>query len=167
MPILQTDRRAFLAGSAALSALVALPGRAADPSPPNAQRVATPPTSAGTAAAGRLTFHGIDTYHGSTVGTLKVDIAMQDAGGYLFLKTFNTAGNGRSEGALFEGDTFKPGRYELSMYIGDYYAALGTKLPSPTFISRVPLRFGIAEVRERYHSAVLFGPWSYSYYRGS
>jgi len=29
------------------------------------------------------------------------------------------------------------------------------------------LRFGIADSRDRYHIAVLFGPWSYSYYRGS
>lgn len=167
MPILQTDRRAFLAGSAALSALVALPGRAADSSTLMAQGVAAQPMAAGATPPGRLTFHGIDIYHGSTIGTLKVDIAMQDAGSYRVVKTFNTAGNGRSDGALFEGDTFKPGRYELTMYVGDYYAALGTKLPSPTFISRVPLRFGIADARERYHIAVLFGPWSYAYYRGS
>ena len=71
------------------------------------------------------------------------------------------------DGALFEGATFKPGRYELVMHVGDYYAALGTKLPSPPFLSRVPLRFGVADARERYHIAVLFGPWSYAYYRGS
>jgi 5-hydroxyisourate hydrolase len=92
---------------------------------------------------------------------------MLDAGNYRIVKTFNTAANGRSDGALFEGEMFKPGRYELTMYVGDYYTALGTKLPSPAFISRVPLRFGIADARERYHIAVLFGPWSYAYYRGS
>jgi 5-hydroxyisourate hydrolase len=53
------------------------------------------------------------------------------------------------------------------MHVEDYYAALGTKLPNPAFFSTVPLRFGIADASERYHIAVLFGPWSYSYYRGS
>jgi len=166
VPIPQSDRRAFLAGSAALSALAVLPARAADTSMLLAQGAAPQPMPAA-AMPGRLTFHGIDTYHGATIGTLKVDIALVEAGNYRIVKTFNTAANGRSDGALFEGETFKPGRYELTMYIGEYYAALGTKLPSPTFISRVPLRFGIADARERYHIAVLFGPWSYAYYRGS
>ena len=166
MMILQPDRRAFLARGAALSTLAVLPARAAG-GPTLLAQGAPPQPMPATATPGRLTFHGIDTYHGATIGTLKVDIALLDGGTYRITKTFNTAANGRSDGALFEGETFKPGRYELTMHVGDYYAALGTKLPSPTFISRVPLRFGIADARERYHIAVLFGPWSYAYYRGS
>ena len=55
----------------------------------------------------------------------------------------------------------------LVMHVGEYYSALGTKLPSPTFLTNVPIRFGIANANDRYHIAVLFGPWSYAYYRGS
>src|SRR5438105_1825970 len=162
------NRRHFLAAGSVLSAGVLIAPRAASAADAPAL-VAQASTSQSTAkpGPGRLTFHGIDTYHGATIGTLKVNIFMLDGSAYRLVKTFDTAKNGRSDGSLFEGDSFKPGRYELVMHVGDYYAALGTKLPSPAFISNVPLRFGIADARERYHIAVLFGPWSYSYYRGS
>ncbi len=171
MRIDSIHRRSFLAAGGMLSAAALLPTRAnaaSDTLPSLAQASAPQPAAAKPAAGpGRLTFHGIDTYHGATVGTLKVDILMQEGDSYRLVKSFDTVKNGRSDGALFEGDTFKPGRYEMVMHVGDYYAGLGTKLPSPAFITRVPLRFGVADARERYHIAVLFGPWSYSYYRGS
>ncbi|MEP6655705.1 MAG: hydroxyisourate hydrolase [Betaproteobacteria bacterium] len=164
------NRRKFLAAGAALSAAAAIPGQATVASDrPLVLAQNAPPSGVPGAAVlpGRLTFHGIDTYHGATIGTLKVDVSMLEGGSYRPVKSFDTAANGRSDGSIFEGATFKPGRYEVVMHVGDYYAALGTKLPSPTFLSRVPLRFGIADARERYHIAVLFGPWSYAYYRGS
>ncbi len=164
------DRRKFLAVGAAWSAAAAMPARAAAPggSVLLAQDPARPIVPAAAAMPpGRLTFHGIDTFHGATIGTLKVDVAMLEGGSYRPVKSFNTATNGRSDGSVFEGPTFKPGRYELVMHVDEYYAALGTKLPTPMFLTRVPLRFGIADAAERYHIAVLFGPWSYAYYRGS
>lgn len=165
---LLTSRRDFLAGSGLLTAGGLLAG-CATPAQPLAQATAAVPAAgAGGKPPGRLTFHAIDTFHGATLGTLKVDIAMQDeAGGWHPVKSFSTAKNGRSDGALFEGPTFRPGRYELLMHVDDYFAALGAKLPNPSFFSTVPVRFGIADASERYHIAVLFGPWSYSYYRGS
>ena len=123
--------------------------------------------SATAVAAGRLTFHGIDTYHGATIGRLTVAVALHDGDRYQPLTTFETVINGRSDGAIFEGPAFKAGRYELTVHVGAYYEALGTKLPSPPFVTNVPLRFGVADPRERYHIAFLFGPWSYSFYRGS
>jgi len=161
MKILVPSRRDFLAASSALSMGAVLSGCA------SAQTAAGAPAPATAAPPGRLTFHGIDTYHGATIGTLRVDISMLEGGVYKLVKSFDTVKNGRSDGALFEGATFKPGRYEMLMHVDKYFAALGTKLPTPPFYSAVPLRFGIADARERYHIAVLFGPWSYSYYRGS
>ena len=160
MPVESFDRRHFLAAGSVLSAGALIASR-------TSAQVTPQPAAKPITGPGRLTFHGIDTYHGATIGTLKVDIFMLDGSAYRLVKTFDTAKNGRSDGSLFEGDAFKPGRYEMVMHVGDYYAALGTKLPSPAFISNVPLRFGIADARDRYHIAVLFGPWSYSYYRGS
>ena len=168
MTIVTTNRRSFLATGAVLSAaaLVASRSNARDGDVPLLAQ-ATPTPGATPMPPGRLTFHGIDTWNGATIGTLRVDIAMLDGAQYRLVRTFDTAANGRSDGALFEGATFKPGRYELVMHVGEYYAALGTKLPSPAFLWNVPLRFGVADARERYHIAVLFGPWSYAYYRGS
>lgn len=161
-PIDTHRRRLIGCGAALIAASLADVAAAADGTPaPGA------PKPAAASGPGRLTFHGIDTWHGATVGTLRVDIAMLDGSEYKRVRSFDTATNGRPDGALFEGDTFKPGRYELTMHVADYYAALGTKLPSPAFLSRIPLRFNVADASQRYHIAVLFGPWSYSYYRGS
>jgi len=165
----ESDRRSFLAAGAALSIGAVLPERAAAQVPASqmlAQGAATPPPGAAP-PLGRLTFHGIDTFHGSTIGTLRVDISMLEGGRYTPQRSFDTVANGRSDGALYEGATFKPGRYELLMRVDEYYAALGTKLPTPPFLSQVPVRFNVSDARERYHIAVLFGPWSYAYYRGS
>jgi 5-hydroxyisourate hydrolase len=114
-----------------------------------------------------LTFHAIDTYHGQTVGTLDVDVRFADGDEYQPLRQFRTARNGRSDGAVLEGDAFRAGRYELVLDVGAYFASLGVALPGQPFLDRVPLRFGVANAGERYHIAVVFGPWSYAYYRGS
>jgi 2-oxo-4-hydroxy-4-carboxy-5-ureidoimidazoline decarboxylase len=128
---------------------------AADPPPDPASR------------AGSLTFHAIDTFHGGTAAPLAVELAFHDGGAYRRIGSFRTLPNGRSDGTWLEGTTFRAGRYELLVDVGDYFAGLGDRLPNPPFISRVPVRFGVAEPRERYHIAFLFGPWSYAYYRGS
>ena len=68
---------------------------------------------------------------------------------------------------LLVDDGLKTGRYELLMHFEDYFARLGVKLPSPNFLSLVPIRFQIRDAGQRYHLPVLFTPWGYSYYRGS
>lgn len=79
------------------------------------------------------------------------------------MRSFGTVKSGRSDGAVIEGEALKPGLYEALLHVDDYFAALGTPLPSPGFLSKVPLRFGIHDGAQRYHLAVLFSPWSYSY----
>lgn len=78
-----------------------------------------------------------------------------------------TTKNGRSDGPVIQGEELKVGRYELLLHLDDYFAKLGVKLPSPNFLSKVPLRFAVYDAAQRYHIPVLFNPWSYSYYRGS
>lgn len=159
------SRRQFLAGSLALGTASLLPARAIAADTPQAAAPAAAPTPA--AGGGRLTFHAIDTHHGATIGTLRVELRRLEGGRYQPVKTFDTVKNGRSDGAVVEGDAFKPGLYEAVLHVDDYFAALGTKLPTPNFLSKVPLRFGVHDASQRYHLAVLFNPWSYSYYRGS
>jgi 5-hydroxyisourate hydrolase len=157
-------RRQFLAGSLALGTASLLPARAIAADAPQAAPAAAPaPTTGG----GRLTFHAIDTHHGATSGTLRVELRRFEGDRYQPVQTFDTVKNGRSDGAVIEGEALKPGLYEAVLHVDDYFAALGTKLPTPTFLSRVPLRFGVHDPSQRYHLAVLFNPWSYSYYRGS
>ena len=73
--------------------------------------------------SGRLTFHGIDTYHGKTVGTLDVEVRYAESGEYRPLTRFRTGRNGRSDGSVLEGDAFRAGRYELVLDVAAYFAA--------------------------------------------
>ena len=101
------------------------------------------------------------------MGVLRVELRRLEGGRYELVKRFDTVKNGRSDGPVIQGEALKPGLYEALLHVDDYFAGLGTALPSPTFLSKVPLRFGIHDGSQRYHLAVLFSPWSYSYYRGS
>jgi 5-hydroxyisourate hydrolase len=147
------SRREFLAAGIAAGAMQLLPQNAGAADAP--------------AGGGRLTFHGIDTHHGATIDTVRADLSILDGDSYRLIRSFDTLKGGRSDGALLEGATLVKGRYEILMYVDEYFAKVGAKLPSPNFLSRIPVRFGIADASQRYHVAVLFSPWSYSYYRGS
>ena len=46
-------------------------------------------------------------------------------------------------------------------------SARNTSLPQPPFLSKIPLRLRVTDAAQRIHLPVLFGPWSYNYYRGS
>ena len=153
----ELSRRDFLAATLAAGAVQLLPQPAT---------AADAPTAA-SATGGRLTFHGIDTHHGATIETLRADLSILEGDRYRLIRSFDTLKGGRSDGALLEGATFAKGRYEILMYVEDYFAKIGTKLPTPNFLAQIPVRFGITDASQRYHVAVLFSPWSYSYYRGS
>ncbi len=115
----------------------------------------------------RLTMHAIDTFHGSPGAAMKVDFSVFENGAYRPIKSFETAANGRTADPLLLDRTYKAGRYEVLLHVDEYFAALNAKLPTPTFLSTVPIRFVIRNPAERIHLAILFTPWSYSYYRGS
>ncbi|HUS14322.1 MAG TPA: hydroxyisourate hydrolase, partial [Chloroflexia bacterium] len=68
---------------------------------------------------------------------------------------------------LIEGDALVAGMYELVFAVGAYFAAVGAAAPSPAFLDRVPVRFGIADAGAHYHVPLLTSPWAYSTYRGS
>jgi 5-hydroxyisourate hydrolase len=53
-------------------------------------------------------------------------------------------------------------------FAGDYFAAQATQtLPSPRFLDRVVIRFGVAAADQHYHVPLLISPYGYSTYRGS
>ena len=152
------QRRQFLASGLAIGAALAMPGAA---------EAADEPKTASAPGRGRLTFHGIDTHNGATIGTLRVDLSRFEGGQYVLIKTFETVKNGRSDGPLLQGDELKIGRYELLLHVEDYFTKVGTKLPTPNFLGKIPVRFNIHADNQAFHIPVLFSPWSYSYYRGS
>jgi 5-hydroxyisourate hydrolase len=78
-----------------------------------------------------------------------------------------TNSDGRTDQPLLAGEVLLPGVYELVFRVGDYFAAQGSRLETPPFLSEVPVRFGIADAEGHYHVPLLTSPWAYSTYRGS
>ncbi|MEJ8857833.1 hydroxyisourate hydrolase [Variovorax robiniae] len=165
------SRRSFLPASLALGGIgLQLAGNAHAADAP-----ATPAMPAGLTTAPvsqsdlspRLTMHAIDIFHGTPGAGMKVDFSMFEDGAYRRVKSIETAANGRSAEPLLLEGTYKAGRYEVLLHIDDYFSRLNASLPKPTFLSTVPLRFVVRNPQERIHLAILFTPWSYSYYRGS
>ena len=70
------------------------------------------------------------------------------------------------DGPLLDGQACKPGLYELTFHVGDYFRARGAELSDPPFLDVIPLRFAIAG-DAHYHVPLLVAPHGYSTYRGS
>ena len=116
---------------------------------------------------GKLTTHVLDTANGRPGAGIKVELYALDGETRRALKTVTTNHDGRCDEPLLEGAALATGEYELIFHAGDYFAALGTKVPEPRFVDRVSLRFGIADTGAHYHVPLLVSPWAYSTYRGS
>ena len=116
---------------------------------------------------GKLTTHVLDTAHGRPGANLKVELFALNGDTRRAIKTIHTNDDGRADAPLLDGADFEAGEYELVFHAGDYFAAIGVKVPEPRFVDRVVLRFGIADAASHYHVPLLVSPWAYSTYRGS
>jgi 5-hydroxyisourate hydrolase len=157
----ENNRRGFLAAALAVGAA----GIAA-PTVASAQTAAFPP---GVTGPGRLTLHAIDTFFGVTGAGLQIDLNVRDGTSdqYRLVKTVHTVAGGRTAAPVLIGDEFRTGRYELMLHLDTYFAQRQADLPSPNFLTKVPLRFAVYDPNQNFHVPVLFSPWGYSYYRGS
>ncbi|MES2153463.1 MAG: hydroxyisourate hydrolase [Pseudomonadota bacterium] len=116
---------------------------------------------------GKLSTHVLDTTQGKPGAGVRIELYAVGAAGRTLLKTETTNQDGRCNAPLLEGEAMQPGQYELVFAAGDYFAAQGMALPSPRFIDRVTIAFGIAHADQNYHVPLVVTPWSYSTYRGS
>ncbi len=134
--------------------------------------------SAGNSGGGRLTTHVLDTMHGRPAAGMTVELwrlggedpqDRQGGGGEVraLLRTVRTNANGRTDLPLLSGEEMRAGVYELVFAVGQYFMSVGVPLPTPPFLDRVPVRFGIADPHAHYHVPLLVSPWAYSTYRGS
>jgi 5-hydroxyisourate hydrolase len=105
--------------------------------------------------------------HDPPLGALPMLRLDEHGGNRLLLKTVRTNADGRTEAPLLADDAMQVGLYELVFAVGEYFTAQGLALPSPAFLDRVPVRFGIADATAHYHVPLLTSPWAYSTYRGS
>ena len=117
---------------------------------------------------GRLTTHVLDTARGCPAAGIAIELwTLSASGKQALLKTVRTNADGRTEGPLLEGDDLRPGVYELVFAVGAYFREQQVETPAPSFLDRVPVRFGIADATAHYHVPLLVSPWAYSTYRGS
>jgi 5-hydroxyisourate hydrolase len=115
----------------------------------------------------KLSTHVLDITAGKPGAGVKVALYAVTESGKQLLKTDVTNADGRCDTPLLEGESLKPGKYELVFGAGDYFAARGVELPSPRFIDEVSIAFGIASAEQNYHVPLVVSPWAYSTYRGS
>jgi 5-hydroxyisourate hydrolase len=116
---------------------------------------------------GKLSTHVLDTTQGKPGAGVKVELYAVNDSGRTLIKTDTTNQDGRCASPLLEGEAMQPGQYELVFAAGDYFAGQGLSLPSPRFVDRVTIAFGIAHADQNYHVPLVVTPWSYSTYRGS
>ncbi len=116
---------------------------------------------------GKLSTHVLDITQGKPGAGVTVQLYAVEAGVKTLLKTEVTNQDGRCNAPLLEGADFKTGCYELVFAAGDYFDAQGVALPTPKFIDRVTLAFGVADATQNYHVPLVVSPWAYSTYRGS
>jgi 5-hydroxyisourate hydrolase len=118
--------------------------------------------------AGGLTTHVLDTAQGKPAAGMAVELWRLDGEFECrLLKSFRTTVDGRPEAPLLDTGEMETGVYELVFAVGDYFRTQGLTLAAPSFLDRVPVRFGIADPQAHYHVPLLVSPWAYSSYRGS
>ena len=170
------DRRRFALSGLALGATALGAGCASSAATPVAPMAPAPMTPVAQAAgpvvlAGvspRLTIHCLDTYHGTPAAGLKVDFSVFDGAKFVLVKTIDIAANGRAkDDPVLVGDAYRPGRYQFLLHVDAYFAMTGATLPKPPFFSALPVDFQVVNAAERIHVPIQFGPWSYTYSRGS
>jgi 5-hydroxyisourate hydrolase len=116
---------------------------------------------------GKLSTHVLDTANGKPAAGMTLRLYAGSGQGAELIKTAVTNADGRVDGALLEGDTFKPGRYRLEFEVAPYFKAQSARLPETPFLDRIPIEFGVTDSQQNYHVPLLVSPWSYSTYRGS
>ena len=116
---------------------------------------------------GRLTTHVLDTANGKPAAGMKIELSLLEGSDWKVLKTLQTNADGRTDAPLLEGAALQKGQYRLVFDVAAYYRGLGSQLPEPPFLDRVPLCFGVADASLHYHVPLLCSPWGYTTYRGS
>ena len=114
-----------------------------------------------------LSTHVLDTMNGCPAAGMAVELFSTDGDKATLIKSLVLNHDGRTDAPLFDNSTLKVGTYRLTFDVAPYFKARGAQLPEPSFLNKVSLDFGVANVDQHYHVPLLVSPWSYSTYRGS
>ena len=118
------------------------------------------------ADTGRLTTHVLDIMHGRPAAGLRIDLIALGGPQVSRLAEVTTNHDGRCDRPLLEGETMRPGSYQLLFHVGTYFRRMGIGGSTP-FLDVVPVRFGIDNPSMHIHVPLLVSPYGYSTYRGS
>jgi 5-hydroxyisourate hydrolase len=116
---------------------------------------------------GKLSTHVLDTAQGQPAAGVRIALYKVESNAKTMLKQIVTNQDGRCDAPLLQEGDMQVGQYELVFDAGDYFASQGVALPTPRFIDRVVIAFGIADATQNYHVPLVVSPWAYSTYRGS
>jgi 5-hydroxyisourate hydrolase len=118
--------------------------------------------------AGKLSTHVLDIHHGCPAAGVAIQLWECGADrAPKLLKSVVTNADGRPGDPLLAGDDFHAGTFELRFQVGAYFKKMQTRLPEPSFLGEVPVRFTVADAAAAYHVPLVVSPWAYSTYRGS
>ncbi|WP_407572169.1 hydroxyisourate hydrolase [Deinococcus altitudinis] len=117
--------------------------------------------------SGGLTTHVLDTARGRPASGLNIQLFRLEDTERTLLKSVTTNADGRTDAPLIARGELRAGVYELVFDVAAYFAASDLPLSQPAFLTRIPVRFGVAGTEAHYHVPLLVSPWAYSTYRGS
>ena len=115
----------------------------------------------------KLSTHVLDTARGKPAEGVRLELYRTEGEARVWLKSALTNPDGRTDEALFSGETIPTGVFQLEFHAGEYLRARGLELPEPAFLDVIVIRFGIADAHGNYHVPLLLSPYGYSTYRGS
>ena len=114
-----------------------------------------------------LNTHVLDTMHGGPAAGMEVALFTTEGEQATLVRRFTLNADGRSDGPLYDNSSLQIGTYRLVFDVAGYFGQRGVALPTPNFLNKVALAFGVAHTDQHYHVPLLVSPWSYSTYRGS
>ncbi len=115
-----------------------------------------------------LSTHVLDLHHGTPAQNVKIEVFyQQDNEPFDLIKTVVTNADGRCDEQIVTNETWRQGTYELVFHVETYYKEKNVDLPTPNFLTTVPVRFSMTEAATHYHVPLLVTPWGYQVYRGS
>ena len=115
---------------------------------------------------GKLTTHVLDLTSGRPARGMRVELRRMVDNRDEVVAAVVTNSEGRLDESLLSGEALDAGRYRLSFYVGEYFAAAGVA-GAGAFLDVVPVEFVVADATATYHVPLLVSPWAYSTYRGS
>jgi len=116
---------------------------------------------------GYLTTHVLDTARGCPAQGIAISLYRVEGGTREEIATAITNEDGRTDAPILGSEHFAIGEYELVFDAGPYLEVTQTAVEGPRFLSKIPIRFGIAAPDSHYHVPLLLSPYGYSTYRGS